>query len=106
MPSSNSTSRRTVRRRARQSANKRIASLITREVVKLIPQIVARVHSLSNSRTPEDVKTEPVYLYKHFKACGPMPFTGEGGVSQLLQWFDAIEVTLRQSGCPKDYQTT
>ncbi|MFS7890149.1 putative retrotransposon gag domain-containing protein [Helianthus anomalus] len=35
-----------------------------------------------------------------------MPFTGEGDVSQLLQWFDAIEVTLRQSGCPEDFQTT
>ncbi|MFS7934049.1 putative transcription factor interactor and regulator CCHC(Zn) family [Helianthus anomalus] len=106
MPSNNSTSRRTARRRARRSADKRIASLVTREVVKLIPQIVAQVHSLSNSRTPEDVKTKPAFLYKHFKACDPMPFTGEGGVSQLLQWFDAIEVTLRQSGCPEGFQTT
>ncbi|MFS7890156.1 putative transcription factor interactor and regulator CCHC(Zn) family [Helianthus anomalus] len=106
MPSNNSTSRRTARRRARRSADKRIASLVTREVVKLIPQIVARVHSLSNSRTPEDVKAEPIFLYKHFKDCDPMPFTGEGGVSQLLLWFDAIEVTLRQSGCPEGFQTT
>ncbi|XP_021971606.1 uncharacterized protein LOC110866766 [Helianthus annuus] len=106
MPSNNSTPRRTARRRAKQSDNKRIASLIAKEVAKVIPQIVARVHSLSNSRTPEDVKTEPAFLYKHFKACDPMPFTGEGGVSRLLQWFDAIEVTLRQSGCPEDFQTT
>ncbi|MFS7904330.1 putative retrotransposon gag domain-containing protein [Helianthus anomalus] len=106
MPSNNSTARRTAWRRARRSADKRIASLVTREVVKLIPQIVAQVHSLSNSRTPEDVKAEPVFLYKHFKACDPMPFTGEGGVSQLLQWFDAIEVTLRRSGCPEGFQTT
>ncbi|MFS7971537.1 putative transcription factor interactor and regulator CCHC(Zn) family [Helianthus anomalus] len=106
MASNNSTSRRKARWRARRSADKRIASLVTREVVKLIPQIVAQVHSLSNSRAPEDVKTESPFLYKHFKACDPMPFTGEGGVSQLLQWFDAIEVTLRQSGCPEDFQTT
>ncbi|MFS7911113.1 hypothetical protein Hanom_Chr02g00114211 [Helianthus anomalus] len=106
MPSNNATSRRTTRRRARRSADKRIASLVTMEMVKLIPQIVARVHSLSNSRAPEDVKMEPVFLYKHFKACDPLPFTGEGGVSQLLQWFDAIEVTLRQSGCPEYFQTT
>ncbi|MFS7995722.1 putative retrotransposon gag domain-containing protein [Helianthus anomalus] len=106
MPSNNSTSRRMARRRAKRSADKRIASLVTREVVKLIPQIVAQVHSLSNSRAPEDVKTEPAFLYKHFKACDPMSFTGEGGVSQLLQWFDAIKVTLRQSGCPEDFQTT
>ncbi|MFS8025311.1 putative retrotransposon gag domain-containing protein [Helianthus anomalus] len=106
MPSNNSTSRRTTRRRAKRSADKRIASLVTREVVKLIPQIVAQVHSLRNSRAPEDVKTESAFLYKHFKACDPIPFTGEGGVSQLLQWFDAIEVTHRQSGCPEDFQTT
>ncbi|KAF5755256.1 putative retrotransposon gag domain-containing protein [Helianthus annuus] len=109
MPSNNSTSRRTARRRARRSADKRIASLVTKEVVKLIPQIVAQVHSLSNSRTTEDVKTEApqsAFLYKHFKACDPMEFTGEGGVTQLLQWFDSIEVTLRQSGCPDSFRTT
>ena len=106
MPSNNSISRRVARRRAQRRADKRIASIVTKEVVKLIPQIVAQVHSQSHSRAPEDVKTESAFLYKHFKACDPMPFTGEGDVSQLLQWFDAIEVTLRQSGCPEDLQTT
>ncbi|KAJ0826669.1 hypothetical protein HanRHA438_Chr17g0816881 [Helianthus annuus] len=103
MPSNNSTSRRTTRRRAKRSADKRIASLVTKEVVKLIPQIVDQVHSHSNSRAVKDSKTEApqsTFLYKHFKACDLMEFTGEGGVTQLLQWFDSIEVTLRQSGCP------
>ena len=97
MPSNNSTSRRTARRRAKRSAEKRIASLVAKEVAKVIHQIVAQVHSLSNSRTSEDSKTEApqsTFLYKHFKACDPMEFMGEGGVSQLLQWFDSIEVTL------------
>ena len=97
MPSNNSTSRMSARRRAKRSADKRIALLVTREVVKLIPQIVAQVHSLSNSRASEDSKTEApqsAFLYKHFKPCDPMEFTGEGGVTQLLQWFDSIEVTL------------
>ncbi|KAJ0654827.1 putative retrotransposon gag domain-containing protein [Helianthus annuus] len=109
MPSNNSASRRTARRRAKRSADKRIASLVTREVVKLIPQIVAQVHSLSNSRATKDSKTEspqPTFLYKHFKACDPMGFTCEGGVTQLLQWFDSIEVTLRQSRCPDIFRTT
>ncbi|MCQ7285375.1 retrotransposon gag domain-containing protein, partial [Salmonella enterica] len=82
---------------------------MTKEVVKLIPQIVAQVHSLSNSRATKDSKTEApqsTFLYKHFKACDPMEFTGEGGVTQLLQWFDSIEVTLRQSGCPDSFRTT
>ena len=94
------------RRRAKRSADKRIASLVTKEVVKLIPQIVAQVHSRGHSRAPEDVKTESAFLYKHFKACDPKPFTGEGGVPQLLQRFDSIEVTLRQSGCPDSFRTT
>ncbi|KAJ0557560.1 hypothetical protein HanIR_Chr07g0326511 [Helianthus annuus] len=98
MPSNDSTSRRTTRRRAKRSADKRIASLVAKEVAKVIPQIVAQVHSLSNSQTSEDFKTEAsqsTFLYKHFKACDPMEFTGEEGVSQLLKWFDSIDVTLR-----------
>ena len=85
--SNDSTSRQTARRRAKRSTEKRIASFVAKEVAKVIPQIVAQVHSLSNSRTPEGSKTEApqsVFLYKHFKACDPMEFTGEGGVSQLL----------------------
>ncbi|MFS8016635.1 putative retrotransposon gag domain-containing protein [Helianthus anomalus] len=100
------TSRMSARRRAKRSDDKRIASLVAKEMAKVIPQIVAQVHSLSNSRASEDVKTEPVFLYKHFKARDPMPFTGEECVSQLLQWFDAIEFTLRQSGCPENFRTT
>ncbi|KAJ0746805.1 putative retrotransposon gag domain-containing protein [Helianthus annuus] len=109
MPSNNSISKRIARRRAKRSADKRIASLVTKEVVKLIPQIVAQVHSLSNARAAKDSTTEApqsTFLYKHFKACDPMEFTGEGGVPQLLQWFDSIEVTLRQSGCPDSFRTT
>ncbi|KAJ0715572.1 putative retrotransposon gag domain-containing protein [Helianthus annuus] len=109
MPSNNSISRQIARRRAKRSADKRIASLVTKEVVKLIPQIVAQVHSLSRSRASKDSKTESpqsTFLYKHFKARDPMEFTGEGGVTQLLQWFDSIEVTLRQSGCPDSFHTT
>ncbi|KAJ0703297.1 hypothetical protein HanPI659440_Chr14g0549441 [Helianthus annuus] len=109
MPSNNSISRRIAKRRAKRSADRRIASIVTKEVVKLIPQIVAQVHSLSNSRATKDSKTESpqsTFLYKHFKACDPMEFTGEGGATQLLQWFDSIEVTLRQSGCPDSFRTT
>ncbi|KAF5794418.1 hypothetical protein HanXRQr2_Chr08g0327861 [Helianthus annuus] len=109
MPSNNSISKRIARRRVKRSTDKRIASLVTKEVVKLIPQIVAQVHSLSNARAAKDSKTEEpqsTFLYKHFKACDPMEFTGEGGVAQLLQWFDSIEVTLRQSGCPDSFRTT
>ncbi|KAF5805761.1 hypothetical protein HanXRQr2_Chr05g0213291 [Helianthus annuus] len=109
MPSNDFASKMTARRRAKRSDDKRIASLVVREVAKVIPQIVSQVHSLIHSRTTEDVKTEApqsAFLYKHFKACDPMEFTGEGGVSQLLQWFDSIEVTLYQSGCPDSFRTT
>ncbi|MFS7980002.1 putative retrotransposon gag domain-containing protein [Helianthus anomalus] len=109
MPSNNSISRRIARRRAKRRADSRIASLVTKEVVKLIPQIIAQVHSLGSTRAAKDSKTEEpqsTFLYKHFKACDPMEFTGEGGVTQLLQWFDSIEVTLRQSGCPDNFRTT
>ncbi|KAJ0763986.1 hypothetical protein HanPI659440_Chr08g0287091 [Helianthus annuus] len=109
MPSNNSISRRTARRRAKRRADKRIASFMTKEVVKLIPQIVAQVHSLGNARAAKNSETkesQSTFLYKHFKACDPMEFTGEGGVTQLLQWFDSIEVTLRQSGCPDSFRTT
>ncbi|KAJ0575878.1 putative retrotransposon gag domain-containing protein [Helianthus annuus] len=32
-------------------------------------------------------------------------FTGEDGPTTMFQWFDSIEVTLRQSGCPDNLRT-
>ena len=80
MPSNDSTSRRTARRRAKLSAEKRIASLVVREVAKVIPQIVAQVHSLSNSRTPEDSKT---------KCCNLLSFTNTS--KPVTRWSSRVK---------------
>ncbi|MFS7988126.1 hypothetical protein Hanom_Chr11g01030921 [Helianthus anomalus] len=34
-----------------------------------------------------------------------MNFTGEDGPNAMFQWFDTIEVTFRQSGCPENLHT-
>ena len=97
------------RRQARRKSDKRIASIVAKAVAKVVPQIVAQVQSLNNSQSSAGSKADaskPNFYYKHFKACEPMTFTGEEGVSQLFKWFNAIEVTLRQSGCPEHFRTT
>ena len=85
------------RRQNQRNDNKRIASLVAKEMAKVIPQIVSQVHAL-NSQTSVDSKpdaSKSTFSYKQFKACEPMAFTGEKGVSQLLHWFKFIEVTFR-----------
>ena len=97
------------RRQARRKSDTRIASIVAKAVAKVIPEIVTQVQALSNSQSSANSRADapkPAFSYKQFKACDPMVFTGEGSISQMLQWFDAIEVTLRQSGCPEHFKTT
>ena len=38
-------------------------------------------------------------------ACKPLEFTGQDGATAMMNWFDAIELTFLQSGCPDDLRT-
>ncbi|KAJ0652812.1 putative retrotransposon gag domain-containing protein [Helianthus annuus] len=104
MSSSGSLHSRTARRNQK---DKRLAALVAKQIVKVIPQIVSGLHENASKSSEESRTDSPksVFSFKQFKACGPKKFTGEEGPTALFQWFDSIEVTLRQSGCPDDPRT-
>ncbi|KAJ0957393.1 hypothetical protein HanPSC8_Chr01g0026811 [Helianthus annuus] len=85
----------------RNKADKRIAFL----VAKVIPQIVSEINSSTSSFDSKNEAPNAPFSFKQFKACGPAGFTGENGPNAMFQWFDAIEVTFRQSGCPENLRT-
>ncbi|KAJ0899644.1 hypothetical protein HanRHA438_Chr08g0370951 [Helianthus annuus] len=86
----------------RNKADRRIASLVAKEMAKIIPQIVSEINEARSKSSVESKNEAPrtPFSFKQFKACGPASFTGEDGPSAMFQWFDSIEVTFRQSGCP------
>ncbi|KAJ0874303.1 putative retrotransposon gag domain-containing protein [Helianthus annuus] len=97
----------TSRAARRNDADKRIASLVAKEMAKVIPQIVSEINEVG-SKSPEESKSDSpraTFSFKQFKACGPKDFTGEDGPNAMFQWLDSIEVTLRQSGCPDNLRT-
>ncbi|KAJ0794972.1 putative retrotransposon gag domain-containing protein [Helianthus annuus] len=107
-PSSGSRHPRLTRQEQR---DKRLAAILAKKVAKVVPQIVSEIYenvskSYEESRTDAPkVATKTAFSFKQFKACGPKEFTGEDGPTAMFQWFDSIEVTLRQSGCPKNLRT-
>ncbi|MFS7902315.1 hypothetical protein Hanom_Chr01g00009911 [Helianthus anomalus] len=81
----------------RKHDDKRIASLVANQIVKVIPQIVSELNE-NGSKSSEESRTDApksAFSYKQFKACGPKEFTSEDGPTAMFQWFDSIEVTLR-----------
>ena len=105
MSSANSHSRRLAKRHA---DDKRIASLVAKQVAKVVPQLLSEIQAFSSNSSVDSKIEAPKsrFSFKQFKACGPLPFTGEEGPTKLFHWFDAIQVTLRQSGCPDELRTT
>ncbi|KAJ0491956.1 hypothetical protein HanIR_Chr12g0569461 [Helianthus annuus] len=94
-----------------EQRDKCLAALIAKQVAKVVPQIVSELYE-NVSKSSEESRTEApkatpkaAFSFKQFKACGLKEFTGEDGPMALFQWFDSIEVTLRQSRCPDNLRT-
>ncbi|KAF5762469.1 hypothetical protein HanXRQr2_Chr16g0777081 [Helianthus annuus] len=97
----------TQRAARRNHADKRIASLVAKEMTKVIPQIVSEINEVSSKSSVESKSDSPKasFSFKQFKVCGPANFTGEDGPNAMFHWFDSIEVTFKQSGCPENLRT-
>ncbi|KAJ0839123.1 putative nucleotidyltransferase, Ribonuclease H [Helianthus annuus] len=90
-----------------EKRDKRLATLIAKSVEKVVSDAYENASKSSEeSRTnaPKDA-SKTGFSFKQFKACGPKEFTGEDGPTAMFQWFDSVEVTLRQSGCPENLRT-
>ncbi|MFS7996271.1 putative retrotransposon gag domain-containing protein [Helianthus anomalus] len=87
--------------------DRRLAAIIAKQVVKAVSDVYENVNKASEesrTETPKDA-SKAAFSFKQFKACGPKEFTGEDDPTAMFHWFDSIEVTLRQSGCPENLRT-
>ncbi|MFS8019914.1 putative retrotransposon gag domain-containing protein [Helianthus anomalus] len=90
-----------------EKRDKRLASIIAKSVAKAVSDVYENASKSSEGSGTEAPKEsgKRAFCFKQFKSCGPKEFTGEEGPTALFHWFDSIEVTLRQSGCPDDLCT-
>ncbi|KAJ0854258.1 putative carboxy-lyase [Helianthus annuus] len=90
-----------------EKRDRRLAAIISRSVAKAVSDVfenASKSSEESRTLTPKD-SNKATFSFKQFKACGPKEFTGEDGPTALFHWFDSVEVTLRQSGCPDHLRT-
>ncbi|KAF5789771.1 putative nucleotidyltransferase, Ribonuclease H [Helianthus annuus] len=103
--SSSSRSRQRLTRQEKR--DKRLAAIIAKQVAKAVSDVYENASKSSEESridAPKDAN-KATFSFKQFKACGPKEFTGENGPTALFHWFDSVEVTLRQSGCPDHLRT-
>ncbi|MFS7955896.1 putative nucleotidyltransferase, Ribonuclease H [Helianthus anomalus] len=103
--SSSSMSRQRLTRQEKR--DRRLAAIISRTVAKAVSDVFENASKSSEESQIVASKdsSKATFSFKQFKACGPKEFTGEDGPTALFHWFDSVEVTLRQSGCPDHLRT-
>ncbi|MFS7980343.1 putative transcription factor interactor and regulator CCHC(Zn) family [Helianthus anomalus] len=90
-----------------EKRDRRLAAIISKTVAKAMSEVyenVSKSSEGSQADTPKE-SSKTAFSFKQFKACGPKEFTGEDGPTAMFHWFDSIEVTMRQSGCPENLRT-
>ncbi|MFS7948471.1 putative transcription factor interactor and regulator CCHC(Zn) family [Helianthus anomalus] len=90
-----------------EKRDRRLAAIIAKSVAKAVSDVYESASKSSEGSQVEAPKdaSKAAFSFKQFKACGPKEFTGEDGPTAMFHWFDSIEVTLRQSGCPENLRT-
>ncbi|KAK1421777.1 hypothetical protein QVD17_24399 [Tagetes erecta] len=84
-------------RRPRNS-NRKIASIVAREVAAVIPTLLTHLNSGSNGGGSNPPASE--CSFKKFSSCNPTKFSGSEGATGLLQWFESMENTFLNCDCP------
>ncbi|KAJ0599808.1 hypothetical protein HanIR_Chr03g0109281 [Helianthus annuus] len=87
-----------------EKRDRRLATIIAKSVAKAVSDVFENASKSSEESridAPKDAN-KTGFSFKQFKACGPKEFTGEDGPTAMFQWFDSVEVTLRQSGFPEN----
>ncbi|MFS8017350.1 putative nucleotidyltransferase, Ribonuclease H [Helianthus anomalus] len=90
-----------------EKRDKRLATIIAKSVAKAVSDVYENASKSSEGSQADPPKdtNKVAFSFKQFKACGPKEFTGEDGPTAMFHWFDSVEVTLRQSGCPENLRT-
>ncbi|MFS7984550.1 putative transcription factor interactor and regulator CCHC(Zn) family [Helianthus anomalus] len=90
-----------------EKRDRRLAAIVSKTVAKAVSEVYENASKSSEGSQAEAPKdsSKTAFSFKQFKACGPKEFTGEDGPTAMFHWFDSVEVTLRQSGCPENLRT-
>ncbi|KAJ0680361.1 putative nucleotidyltransferase, Ribonuclease H [Helianthus annuus] len=80
---------------------------MAKQFAKVLPDIVSKIQTDSPHGSVDSKADKPksTFQFKHFMACKPLEFTGKNGATAMMNWFDAIELTFLQSGCPDELRT-
>ncbi|KAD2047931.1 hypothetical protein E3N88_41948 [Mikania micrantha] len=86
--------------RRERAAERRIASIMARQMGTVLPTMVAQLHRQLNINPNPEQANQPKCSFKHFNSCKPPKFNGSDGATGLLQLFEGIENTFLNSDCP------
>ncbi|KAJ0921353.1 putative nucleotidyltransferase, Ribonuclease H [Helianthus annuus] len=107
--SSSSSKRRKSKKGSTSTAmsQKDCMKFMAKQFAKVLPDIVSKIQTDSphGSVDSKADKPKPTFQFKQFMACKPLEFTGKNGATAMMNWFDAIELTFLQSGCPDELRT-
>ncbi|KAD6455004.1 hypothetical protein E3N88_09710 [Mikania micrantha] len=95
--------RRQIPRRPR---GQRLAQLIAQQMAAALPNLVTQLNATAHNGHDENGNGgnggNHTCTFKHFNSCNPTTFNGTEGATGLLQWFESIENTFLNSGCPEN----
>ncbi|KAD4585863.1 hypothetical protein E3N88_23464 [Mikania micrantha] len=96
-------------KKSKTHSQKKMMTFMANQIARIVPKIVTEIQESNTPNSSVDSKTnvrKPVFFnFKHFSSCNPKPFTGNDGVTAMLEWFDGIEVTFINSECPEELKT-
>ncbi|KAK1419215.1 hypothetical protein QVD17_28377 [Tagetes erecta] len=75
--------------------NQRLANVIATQMANILPNLVNQLNNANQNN-------EPKCTLKYFNSCGPTKFIGNEGATGLLQWFESMESTFVNCGCPEN----
>jgi len=76
-------------------SDRRIASIVAKEIAAIIPTLVNNLNNHAAANPPHLECS-----FKKFSSCNPTKFSGSEGATGLLQWFESMENTFLNSECP------
>ncbi|XP_021985215.1 uncharacterized protein LOC110881170 [Helianthus annuus] len=96
-------------KRSKTSSQKKMMAFMANQIARIIPKIVTEIQASNTPNSSVDSKViQPklvTFNYEHFASYHPKPFTGQEGVTAMLEWFDSMEVTFINSECPEELKT-
>ncbi|KAM0060059.1 putative nucleotidyltransferase, Ribonuclease H [Helianthus debilis subsp. tardiflorus] len=96
-------------KKSKYCSTKKMMAFMADQFARVVPKVISEIRASETPHSSVDSKVEirkpASFNFKHFSSCNPKPFTGNDGVTAMLEWFDSIEVTFINSDCPDELKT-